>query len=107
MLAHHSWWHEEAIWVFAGVCVTALLAVWNNFAVRHIKRTVDTGNSKDIGTTIHDLDQTIELLRALAHTNTDDTLLLLVKLDQLIEHQSELANYLRDKMDEEKGEHLT
>lgn len=106
MLAHHAWYHEESFWIFAGVCVTTGLAFINNVAVRRIRNTVDTGNSKDLGTTIHDLDQTIELLRALAHGNTDDTLLLLVKVDQLMEAQKELSELLRDTMGE-KGEHLT
>lgn len=61
-----------SLWI--PVLITAGASVYIAKVTRGIKRDVDTGNEKNAGETIHDMNQTLEILSAQIHTNTAETL---------------------------------
>jgi hypothetical protein len=99
VLADHAWWHPTAehFWVFAGLAITGF---WSWAASRRVKRIedkADTGNAKDIGTTVHDLAQTTEILSAQIHTNTKELLTIsqgVEKLGDKLDEHMEPSNHV-------------
>ncbi len=65
--------------------VAALSAARNG---RRNRRAITTGNEKDIGVTVHDIAQTVELTSAQVHTNTRELLDISSKLDAHLEETS-------------------
>lgn len=59
----------------------------------------DTGNGKTIGETAHDTNQTVELLAAMMHTNTKETIALSNKLDAHIDDSVEYRKEAREVHD--------
>jgi uncharacterized coiled-coil DUF342 family protein len=82
-----------------GVITTAFLGFLVSKANRlerkvdGVKVDVDTGNGKDIGTTVHDIAQTVEVMQSQLHTNTREVLNL---HDRLNEHHEMLTEHLEN-----------
>lgn len=74
---HHAWWyfwdHTEWLAVVL-VIVPASIGAWASVAAAKVAKqnraTMDTGNGKDIGETVHDIAQQQEIAAAIQHTNT-------------------------------------
>jgi hypothetical protein len=62
-------------------------------SVEKVKEIVDTGNEKDLGTTVHDLAEGQEFIIAKLHTNTKELL-------KLVETVAETNERLNDHLDE-------
>lgn len=100
--------------VVAGIAATG--SIVSAVRAARIDSKVDTGREQDIGSTIHGLDQTTEVILAQLHTNTQETLDVAVrvlaidekldqhmtKLDQHITEVAPLANWVRQQMGEEE-----
>lgn len=72
-IQHGTIWDAiVSLWVPATIGAAA--AVYAAKIARDNRRKLDTGNDRDIGTTIHDIAQTVEVLSAQVHTNTKETL---------------------------------
>jgi hypothetical protein len=54
--------------------IAAIAAVRASRGIRLNRKMMDTGNAKDIGTTVHDLAQTTEIIVAQSHINTNELL---------------------------------
>lgn len=69
---------NEAITVAAIAAVPATIAAIASWSTRRTAREnrslIETGNGKTLGTTVHDLAQTVELVAAQNHTNTAELL---------------------------------
>jgi hypothetical protein len=50
--------------------IAAIAAVWSAYLARKNRYTIDTGNGRTIGETVHDMAQQQEIAQAIQHTNT-------------------------------------
>jgi outer membrane murein-binding lipoprotein Lpp len=71
-----------SLWV--PVSITAVATVYVAKVARENRKRIDTGNDKDLGTTVHDMAQTVEILSAQIHTNTSETLAAREKAEQAV-----------------------
>ncbi len=88
-----------------GATGTLLVALVNTFGIRKSRITagvaaeqLDTGNEKNLGHTVHDIAQTVELIAAQTHTNTSELLNISGKLDRHLEETSAMIPFVRDPM---------
>jgi hypothetical protein len=81
---------------FAAIAA-AVLSSKNKTRMEELKSQADTGNGRSIGETVHDTDQTVELLAAMMHTNTKEVIELSNKLDGHIQESTKVhERILRD-----------
>lgn len=104
---------DDLVLVALPAVIAACAAVTAAWIAHRNRRTLDTGNAKDLGTTVHDMAQTQEVQAALTHTNTRELLdvaehlvTLNRKLDHVIETQAEAKSH-RETMERELHEHVT
>lgn len=101
MLAGHTWWHfSEASTALIVVAVISAVSAWQGRRSRRVERKVDqaidnqdTGNGRNLGTTVHDLAQQQEVVLAQLHTNTRETI--------------EQGQALRDHLEASARDHAT
>lgn len=70
------------------------------YQARKTRSRLDTGNGRDIGTTVHDSAQLQEVLSAQVHTNTKELLSMSMSVTTLAERIERLAERLDRHMDE-------
>jgi len=106
MIGAHVWWHfwnhEEWLALLAvsiPATVAAAAAVWSAYLTRANRKTMDTGNDKDLGATVHDIAQLQEIMSAQLHTNTRELL-------DLRERQIDAAE-ARVEIDRKLSDHIT
>ena len=61
-----------SLWV--PVSITAAATIYVAAIARANRKRLDTGNGRSLGETVHDIAQTVEVLSAQVHTNTQETL---------------------------------
>lgn len=112
MIGSHAWYHvwDHEEWLaFIIVLVPAVLAataaVWSAYLTRQNRRSIDTGNDKDIGTTVHDIAQMQEVMSAQLHTNTRELLNLREKQLDAAEHRQQIDAKLTEHIEESSRVH--
>lgn len=121
VLANTLWWKPESgeFFLFLGVIFTAFFSFLSSRrskdtqnkvkdvtkAAESVVEKVDTGNGKDIGTTVHDMSQTIEFLVAQVNTNTKETIAVMQNQTRLADNQARIEEKLDAHMNEANRVH--